>query len=614
MTEENQSFSDLLTPPPAKRSFRQFPDQMVRAFRLSWRAAKGELITVAVLEVAAGVGVAAQVLIARYLLDILLGDHGRLTVRSALPAIVALVAVTIVVRLASTTASEVSQLMSGRVEAHAVCEVADSVSGADLIAYEQPEFHNQLRRAQLAATTRPAQMVNSLTTSLAALTSIAGIGLALIAIEPILLAILALGAVPVWYTSRQARKALYRFAVEQTERDRQRNYVFLLLTHRDTAAEVRAFSLFGFFRDRLQSLYDARLRDLARLVRRRITISAIGSALSALMTLATMILLVWLVAHGHLALSAAGAAAGAVVLLSERLHGFGSGSASLYENALYMQDFANFVQRWPARPREDSAVPPLPAFETLRAVDVSFTYPSRSAPALENVSIDIRRGEVVALVGENGSGKTTLAKLLAGLYSPGSGLITWDGVDMASIDPRIVRRSTATIFQEYGKYMMSAADNITLGDIERGSDREAMIAAAKRAGADAFIEELPETYDNLLGSEFFGGANLSLGQWQRVALARAYFRNSPFVILDEPSASLDPRAEAALFESVRSLYRNRSVLLITHRFGSARTADRIYVVERGRIVESGRHSDLMETAGLYAEMFDLQAAAYANGR
>ena len=611
MTEETQSLDDLMAPPPKTRSIRQFPEQLARAIRLSWAAAPRELIAVSTLEVLAGAGVAAQVLVAKYLLSLLLGEHGKLTVASALPAILALAGVTILVRLASTTASEVSRLMSGKVEAHAVCELADAVTGVDLIDYERPDFHNRLRRAQLAATLRPVQMVNSLTTSLAAMTAIVGIGAAVIAIEPILLALLALGAVPVWYTSRQARKALYRFAVEQTERDRQRDYVFLLMTHRDTAAEVRAFSLFAFLRARLQTLYERRIHDLAVLVRRRVTISAVGSALSAVMTLATLILLVWLVAHGHLSVSSAGAAAGAVVLLSERLHGFGSGSASLYENSLYMQDFTTFLQRWPAQVREEARPPPLPKFDRLEACDVSFTYPSRSSPALKSVSIEIREGEVVALVGENGSGKTTLAKLLAGLYSPSDGHILWDGTDVTELDPEVVRRSTATIFQEYGKYMMTAAENIAVGDIDRRSELDSIVAAAQRAEADTFIQALPAGYQNLLGSEYFGGANLSLGQWQRVALARAYFRDAPFIILDEPTASLDPKAEAALFEGVRTLYRNRSVLLITHRFGSARTADRIYVLEHGRVIESGNHAALMDSDGRYAEMFNLQAAAYA---
>jgi ATP-binding cassette, subfamily B, bacterial len=604
---------ELLAPPSTGRSMRRFPEQMLRALRLTWGSARTELLLVGTLEILAGGGMAAQVLVARRLLTVVLAENGQhLTLRGALPDIILLALVTIGVRLANTIAGEVSRLMSAKVEAAAVCQVADSASGAELVDYERPGYHNLLRRAQLAATSRPTQMTNSLTYSLAGITGVLGIGAALISIEPALLALLAVGALPVWYTTRLASKALYRFALEQTERDRRRNYIFLLLTHRDTAAEVRAYSLFGFFRRRMVDLYRVKLDALAKLVRRRVVISAIGGIASAIVTLGTMVLLIWLVTHGHLSLASAGAAAGAVVLLGERMHGLGSGGATLYENALYMQDFTTFVKRWPGRARQRGVPPPLPAFSRLRASDVSFTYPSRQEPALQGVSIEIGKGQVVALVGENGSGKTTLAKILAGLYYPSSGTITWDGEPVRKEGVERIRRSTAVIFQEYGQYMMTAAENIAIGDVERTGDRDAVVRAARQAQADRFIESLPESYDNMLGSEYFGGANISLGQWQRVALARAYFRNAPFVILDEPTASLDPKAEAALFQGVRSLYEGRSVLLISHRFASVRGADWIYVLEEGRLIESGTHDQLMETDGRYAEMFRLQAAAYGS--
>jgi ATP-binding cassette subfamily B protein len=348
---------------------------------------------------------------------------------------------------------------------------------------------------------------------------------------------------------------------------------------------------------------------MRQLAQRRITLASTGAALSAVITLAVLVLLVWMVEHGQLALSAAGAAAGAIFILGERLHGLGGTSASLYENTLYMQDYTTFSERWPASPHR-SDLAPLPAFDTLTVEGLSFRYPSRSTYALDNVSVEVRRGEVVALVGENGSGKTTLAKILAGLYTPEAGRVLWDGIDLRDIEVSSLRRSVAVIFQEYGQYQMSAAENIGFGDVERLEDRAAIIDAARWAGADGFIEHLPLKYDNRLGSEYFGGANISLGQWQRIALARAYFRGSPFIILDEPTAALDAKAEAALFQSVHALYQSRSVLLISHRFSSARRADRIYVLEHGRVIEEGTHQELMELDGRYAEMFKLQAAAY----
>jgi ATP-binding cassette subfamily B protein len=242
--------------------------------------------------------------------------------------------------------------------------------------------------------------------------------------------------------------------------------------------------------------------------------------------------------------------------------------------------------------------------------NVSFSYPDAPRKALDGVSIEVRRGEVIALVGENGSGKTTLAKLLAHLYEPTEGRITWDGSDLADHDPESVRRSITIVFQDFMRYWLSLADNIGLGDPRRASDREAIITASKRAGAHEFVERLPDGYETNLGRQFQDGTDLSIGQWQRVAIARAFFRDAPFVILDEPTAALDARAEHELFERIRELFQSRTVLLISHRFSTVRNADRIYVLDQSRIVEAGSHSELMALGGTYAELFTMQASAY----
>jgi ATP-binding cassette subfamily B protein len=224
--------------------------------------------------------------------------------------------------------------------------------------------------------------------------------------------------------------------------------------------------------------------------------------------------------------------------------------------------------------------------------------------------MEIGAGEIVALVGENGSGKTTLAKLLCRLYLPHGGRVLWDGADTAIVDPDELRRSVAVIFQDFLHYSLPASENIGMGRHQRLGDPEAIRGAAVHAGADEFLARLPAGYETVLGPEFEGGHELSVGQWQRVALARAFFRDAPFIILDEPTAALDARAEHELFESIRTLCRGRSVLLISHRFSSVRSADRIYVLDRGRVAESGSHGELMALGGRYAGLFTLQASAY----
>jgi ATP-binding cassette subfamily B protein len=337
----------------------------------------------------------------------------------------------------------------------------------------------------------------------------------------------------------------------------------------------------------------------------------LGGTLGMALVLAAVIgLLLFLALSGRLSLAEAGTAAGAVLLLGERLMNSVMSAAMLYEAARFLEDFTTFVDLAPtvqARRRRGAA----PAdFARLAVEDVSFTYPSADSPALSGVSLEVRSGEVVALVGENGSGKTTLAKLLCRLYLPHAGRIAWDGVDTASLDPDGLRARIAVIFQDFLHYALSARDNIGMGGHERLDDLDGIVGSARQAGAHEFISALSAGYETVLGPEFHGGQDLSVGQWQRIALARAFFRDAPFVILDEPTAALDARAEHALFDRIRELLEGRSVLLISHRFSSVRSADRIYVLQDGRVTEHGTHDDLMAAGGHYAELFTLQASAY----
>jgi len=241
---------------------------------------------------------------------------------------------------------------------------------------------------------------------------------------------------------------------------------------------------------------------------------------------------------------------------------------------------------------------------------VTFSYPGSERVALRGVSLRIEPGEVVALVGANGSGKTTLAKLLAGLYLPSEGRVCWDGRDTRDVDRRDLAAHAAVVFQDFIQYALSAGDNIALGRHQRAGDTAAIVQAAERAGADKDIAGLPEGYETLLGPAFIDGTDLSTGQWQRVALARTFFRDAPFVILDEPTAALDAKAEHELFARIGELFADRSVLLISHRFSTVRSADRIYVLNEGCLVESGTHEQLMTVGGTYAELFSLQASPY----
>jgi ATP-binding cassette, subfamily B, bacterial len=395
-----------------------------------------------------------------------------------------------------------------------------------------------------------------------------------------------------------------------TPRDRERGYLASLLTMRDPAKEVRAFGLVDALRSRHDRLYDERLAELRKVARRQTRFALLANLASALITGATLALLVVLALEGRMTLADAAAAAAAIVLLGQRLIYGGFGAGNLYESALFIRDIVTFLElERPARAVADGGPPRRGPFAVV-ARDVSFSYPGAERRALDGVWLEVQPGEVVALVGENGSGKTTLAKLLGALYVPTTGDVLWDGTSTTLADRDALRRDAAVIFQDFIRYSLPARDNIALGRHERRDDDAAVRAAARRSGADADIERLPNGYDTMLGPAFEGGTDLSLGQWQRLALARVFFRDAPFVILDEPTAALDARAEAQLFGAIRTLLAGRSVLLISHRFSSVRTADRIYVLHEGRVVEAGSHDELIAAGGRYAELFTLQAAAY----
>jgi ATP-binding cassette subfamily B protein/ATP-binding cassette subfamily C protein len=248
-------------------------------------------------------------------------------------------------------------------------------------------------------------------------------------------------------------------------------------------------------------------------------------------------------------------------------------------------------------------------FERITADDVTFTYPGAQSPSLKGVSVEVLRGQVVALVGENGSGKTTLAKILAGLYDPDGGEVRWDGTSLWHVDPEQLRKRIAVIAQDHTHWPMTARQNISMG---RTGSEQAVEQAAVASGADQVIAELAHGYETLLDRRFDGGAELSGGQWQRLAVARGFYRDAPLLICDEPTAALDARAEHSLFDQIRAHADGRTVLLITHRLASVRHADYIYVLDHGQVIEEGDHETLMERKGLYAELYTLQASAYAH--
>jgi ATP-binding cassette, subfamily B, bacterial len=600
-------------PEGAEGSFRDLPRLVADSVRLAWQAGRRELLVTASLQLFTALGIAVQLFVGKALLDAVLRAGGEDRFVEVLPALAALVAVSVAIDLAQAVETEQSRVLGELVGRRAFDRVLDVATRIDLLAFEEPDFYDRLARARAQGMFRSLQTVNGLLGLVGASVAAVGIVAALTTLQPLLLPLVAFGYLPLWIVSARNTRDLYGFMFRMTPNEREREYLRTILTRRGPAKEVRAFGIAGFLRSRYDRLYDRRIAELRALARRRTLRSLVAAASSAAVTAVTVGALAWLLVSGRMDLAAVGAAVFGLYQLSGRLRGLHLSATSLYEATIFIRDYTSFLTLSP-EVSGDGRRPAPPRFARLAVESVRFTYPDAIEPALDGVTLEIGAGEVVALVGENGSGKTTLAKIVGGLYQPQQGRVLWDGVDAATVDPDELRRAVAVVFQDFERYLLPARENVGLGRHERIDDLEAIVAAARRADADDFLNRLPEGYDTMLGREFAGGYDLSIGQWQRVALARAFFRDAPLVILDEPTAALDARAESRLFERIRELLEGRSVLLISHRFSSVRSADRIYVLDRGVVVEQGSHDELMAAGGRYAELFTLQAAAYLGER
>ena len=585
-----------------------------------WEAAPGRFVASLAPQVIAAVGTGLSLIITRDLIAAVIATGSGADLGRVGYLLAAMMALSIVSTGIGLVQGQQQQVLGAIVDRHTNSILLDRIIAVDLKRFETPEFQDLLRRA-MNASGRMLGVAQGAITIVRGLFLIVGIAVALYILQPVLLVIAIVGLVPIWFASAASSRQTYKFARSMTPNDRRRAYVFGLFTSRESAKEIRAYTLTPYLRALYERLSNERLVELVKNLRKRIRYQLLSAGASSVVTALTYGALGYLVIERRIGVAEAGAAIAASQQLSGQLSSLVSSLNQLYESSLFLEDWEEFSSLAAARPAL-KAVPTTP-FQRIDLDHVSFRYPPTgasdgSAPepsrlAIDDVSLEIRAGEVVALVGENGSGKTTLAKILSGLYRPDSGQVRWDGVDAATRDPRWVYERVAVLFQDFARFMLTARENIGLGRVERIDDADAIIRAAERAGADSFVSSWPERYDTVLGPFFMGGRDVSIGQWQRIALARAFFRDAPLVILDEPTAALDARAEHDLFTRMRDLFGGRSVLLISHRFSSVRSADRIYVLHEGRVVEHGSHDQLMELGGLYAELFTLQASAYLPG-
>jgi ATP-binding cassette, subfamily B, bacterial len=609
------TIDDILRASSGRRNLRRLPALVRQAFGLVWAAAPRQLMIAGGLQVVAGLSLAAQLLVLRRVLSVATATEGVPDLAAILPDLLLFGVLLIVVAVASVAQKEQQRTLGEYVQKYTTARVLGVSTKVDLIEYDRPSFYDRLQRARVNASVRPLQIANGVLGLIGSGVAVGAVGTALLFIEPVVVGLIVVGGIPSLFLNRLSSRLVHAFSVRQTPNDRRRAYLYQILSRKDEAQEIRAFDTGTHLGAEHDRLYEERIVDLKNVVRKRMLYGVANGVVAAVVTVSSIVILLAFVRIGRITISDAAVAVGAVIVVAGQLRGLIGSTGSLYEGALFLEDFTDFV----AVQRHTSLMPrsggheasaPVGPLQRIELENVSFTYPSRDEPSLEGVSLTIDRGEVVALVGENGSGKTTLTKLLAGLYRPSEGTILWNGTDLADIDIAEVRKQVAVIFQDFARYFLTAHENVAISRIDNLQARGLVREAASRAGADAFLSELPAGYESLLGPSFVGGSDLSIGQWQRVALARAYFRDAPMLILDEPTAAIDPRGEYEIFQQVRRLAEGHTVVLVSHRFSSVRAADRILVLEGGRIVEQGGHESLLAHGGLYAELFRIQAEGY----
>ncbi|HLX47088.1 MAG TPA: ABC transporter ATP-binding protein [Streptosporangiaceae bacterium] len=603
-------FKALQQPVGAPRSIRRLPGLVGRSVGLLWRAAPLLTVLILVLTLISGVSQGLAMLALRnVIVTVIDAGGGGLKLGVLAGPVLFFGGVVAAAAVSQLAMSLVQTLLVERVTYYSFERVLDVAAAADLGKFDDPKFHDQLTRAQNAGG-RPYMITQSMLGIARSLSVMGSLLAVLFALQPLLVVPLLLMVVPLVTANTSVSKRVYRFSVEFNEHERRRYYLRSLLTARPSAAEVRAYGLIGHIRERNEALTEERENELRSIALRSLPKMAAGGLGAAVAIAGSVGLLMGLVMAGKVPLATAAVGSFTVFQLSGILAVVSMNVGQLFESSLFLDDYKDFLALLPGmQDRDERRDAEAPAdFDAIRVDDVSFSYPNATTPALDGVSITLRRGEIVALVGENGSGKTTLAKILCQLYSPGKGTVFWGTTDLATVRPQSLWPRIAVVFQDFGRYLFTVAENIAIGRIERAGDRPAIEDAAAAAGVDDFATSLPEGYDTPLGKIFEHGADVSVGQWQRIALARAFFRDARLIILDEPTAALDPRAEYALFQSMRRLFAGRTVLLISHRFSTVRAADRIYVMEKGHVVESGTHEQLLADDGLYAELYGLQEA------
>lgn len=489
-------------------------------------------------------------------------------------------------------------------------ELMNKAATIDLSMYENPDFYDKLERARRQTTGRVVLM-SMVLSQFQDIITILFLSAGLIAFEPWLIVLLIVAVLPSFISEAYFSRFSYSLVRSWTPQRRELDYLRYIGASVETAKEVKVFGLDHFLSKRFAKIADEYYQANKALAIKRTIWGTLLQLVSTTAYYGAYILIVIRTLAGVLTIGDLTFLSGSFNRLQNQLQNILSTFTRITESALYLQDYYDFLAIEPLIMDQPGAIQaPTTIKHGVRFDKVGFKYPGTEIWALRNISFTLNAGEKLALVGENGSGKTTLVKLIARMYDPTEGTIYLDEVDIKKFSLATYRQMIGVIFQDFVRFNFKADENIAVGKIESLSEEETVISSAHLSLADAVIEKLPAKYKQMLGRRFADGVDLSGGEWQKIALARAYMRNASIVILDEPTAALDARAEFEVFKRFSELTAGKTAVIISHRFSTVRMADRILVLKNGQMLELGSHEELLAHQGLYHELFTLQAQGY----
>ncbi|MFD7169021.1 ABC transporter ATP-binding protein [Streptomyces violascens] len=583
----------------------RLPRTLASAARLGWAADRPAMLWLGLCQLVVAVASAVALgALPSAMNHLFAGGQVADRVSAATPALIVVAVATGVRAGADALAVYASARLSPEVATEADLQILAAAPEVELEAYDRPGFTDRLQAAGKGAEATE-NLIGDAQALVSALAQLVAAASVLTVLHPLLLPLLVLAVVPKGAAAITTARIQHRADYQNISDNHLRYLLRYYSTDRRTAAEVRATTMAGFLTTWYREITD-RIKATHRAAAPRILqVTLLGSAVSGLMLGATWAALGWLAATGRMDLAIAATAVIAVRTSTGALTSLVMAAARLFRTSLYLDDWQAFLRRAKAlRAVRGTTQLPAGAPAEIRAENVSYIYPGADTPAVDGVSLTLRRGELIALVGENGSGKTTLSALLTGLRVAKGGTVTWDGTDLAEADPPSVWSKVGLVPQDYTRWPMDLRANIHLGQ-PRTEDDAHLLEAAKAAGADSVINKVPYGLETLVASSNWGGTDLSGGQWQRIAVARAFYRDAAMLMLDEPTSAMDPRAEHLVIRRFKELAAGKAAVFVTHNLENARIADRIIVLDGGRVREEGDWQTLMDLGGLFAELYKL---------